>query len=331
MPLKKRKKRSKTRGSVDSKKKKKTPKRTRHQHKLAKMIREGDLAHGEPMPSDVLQSMTLEEQYVSSRDEFTRELSDRRSGMMPWHRLPSEVVQEAYRNRPAIAELVNNRVIRPKDRDIDDKTAAELAQLRWVKHPHPFYEKSSTKKDHAPIPKKLLDMCLRYRWTGSKGQKRCELERKEPTFLLDREKTSTLFSHVSVWTDISSFLDRQKLRFDAYWKDKNIEDFLESIRGNYGLDDNMHRIREARVSGGKEAITVYFADFYLDKCHRYSICILVPMQNVPTDRAEMIVRREKTRGESTDPPKNFHDAKLLGPPEYYCHTCLCDTFKKKEK
>jgi len=348
------------------KKKRQAPQRTRHQQKLAKLVKQGELAYNEPMPSDVLRSMTLQEQYVSSTEEFQKEVADRRSGLVPWHRLPFDVVQEAYANRPAISKLVKDRAIRPRDKDIDEKDASELQQLRWVKEKHPFYDKHGfdmfvqnaadggfATQDHAPIPDELLKLCTHYK-VSTRSREGIVLSSAAPraTFLLKREETCVLRAVVSEWEEITAFLDRQRLRFAPYWKEKTLNDFMDSINGNYGLDDNMHWIKPTGIksntrTGVATEACIYFASFYLDKFHRYSICILLPIENVLVPQNQLtgtIVQKEEnpyaarasdSEADSLTFPEaeknNFHSAKIIGPPSYYCYTCLCDSFDRADK
>jgi len=253
-------------------KKRKRAQKTRRQQKLAKLVKAGELGHGEAVPGDVLRSLTLDEQYTSSFDDYKAEVVDRKSGMIPWHRLPAEVWQEAHDNKSYISELVQNRAIRPA------VLGEEKEKLRWIDEAHPT--------DHrAPIPKALFSL----------GEKE---EKKRPTCLLGREQARILLEHVSVWEEVGSFLDRQQARFEMYWRDKPIQEFLDAFQGNFGLDDNEHTMRETRDGA------VYIATYYLDRYHRYTVCILSPVFPGKT-------------GEETGKEK------MVGPPVYYCYTCLC--------
>jgi hypothetical protein len=259
----------------------KTRKKTRRQQKLAKLVKAGELAHGEAVPGDVLRSLTLDEQYTCSFEDYKAEVVDRKSGMIPWHRLPAEVWQEAHDNKSYISKLVQDRAIRPA------VLGEEKEKLRWIDEAHPV--------DHrAPIPKALFSL-FSFPLFGER-----EEEKKKPTFLLDRDQARILLEHVSVWEEVGSFLDRQQARFEMYWRDKPLQEFLDAFQGNFGLDNNEHTMRKTPDG------SVYIAAYYLDRYKRYTVCILVPFS-----------------GLSGKTEKTGEEEKMIGPPVYYCYTCLC--------
>jgi hypothetical protein len=247
--------------------------------------------------------MTLDEQYTCSFEDYKAEVSNRKSGMIPWHRLPAEVWQEAHDNKPVISELVQKRAIRPVESSPGFSGNEESERLRWIQEAHPVGHR-------APIPDSLF-------WEGKKiganlgkggnlGKGERGKGERKPTFLLDRTQAKLLIEHVQVWEEVGSFLDRQRARFKLYWKNKPIRDFLDAFQGNFGLDDNQHAVCD----------TTYMASYYLDRHRRYSICIMIPFALEAGERD--LGEEERGKGEKGKEREN-----MTGPPVYYCYTCLC--------